>query len=125
MKRIVSIIALAFVLIVAFMGFRYYQNTYQSVDAYAVVPKQVPAKVQTKDASEKVVTGSHSYNYTFHFVTASGKKQTMEYELSGPKVKPFKPGATVKAEISKSRITKGPNYINQEKIPAKAWNQLK
>ncbi|TLQ05303.1 DUF1093 domain-containing protein [Pediococcus stilesii] len=125
MKKIVSIIAAVLVIGAIFFGYKYYENTYKSVNAYAIVPEKVPAKVQTKDDSGKVVTGYHSYNYTFNFVTESGKKKTIEYELSGRKVQPFTPGATVKAEISNTRINKGPNYVNDRDVPSKVMNQLK
>lgn len=125
MKKFVSIIGAILVIGVIFFGYKYYENTYKSVDAYAVVPQKVPARVQTKDSSGKVVTGDHSYNYTFNFITESGNKKTIEYELSGRKVQPFTPGATVKAEISNTRISKGPNYVNEKDIPSKVLNQLK
>jgi uncharacterized protein (TIGR01655 family) len=125
MKKILSIIVVAFVMLAIFLGFKYYQDTYQSVEAYTVIPEKVPAKVQTTDDSGKVIVGSYSYKYTFKFVKKSGEKQTMRYELSGENVKPFKPGAYAKADISKNRITKGPNYVNKNDIPKKALEQLK
>lgn len=124
MKRALSIIAIVFVFIAIFLGFRYYQDTYQSSEAYTMIPEKVPPKVQTKDDSGKVIVGSYSYNYKFKFVTKSGKEQTMKYELNGENVKPFKPGAYTKAEISKTRINKGPNYVNKNEVPSKALEKL-
>ncbi|MEO4706485.1 hypothetical protein ABHW52_02275 [Pediococcus pentosaceus] len=43
MKRALSIIAIVFVFIAIFLGFRYYQDTYQSTEAYTMIPEKVPA----------------------------------------------------------------------------------
>lgn len=50
----------------------------------------------------------------------------MTYELSGENPTPFKPGTFVTAEISKKRVTNGPNTIKESDIPEnvlKALNQ--
>ena len=74
---------------------------------------------QATDDDGKAITGEHAYDYKFKFVLKNGEKRTLDYELSGEKVKPFTPNAVIKAEISKKRAIKGPNEISKDKVPNK------
>ncbi|AOW73957.1 YxeA family protein [Pediococcus acidilactici] len=114
--RILAILVAAVVII---FGWKYYEDTYQAKTAYAVVPAEVPVKKQATDDDGKAITGEHAYDYKFKFVLKNGEKRTLDYELSGEKVKPFTPNAVIKAEISKKRVIKGPNEISKDKVPNK------
>lgn len=114
--RVLAILVAAVVII---FGWKYYQDNYQAETAYAVVPNEVPAKKQATDDSGKKISGVHTYDYKFEFVLKNGEKRTLDYELTGEKVKPFTPNAVVKAEISKKRVIKGPNEISKDKVPNK------
>lgn len=125
MKKIIGLLVLALLAVGGFLGYRYYDETYKSHTAYAVVPDEVPEKKQTVDNNGGNVDGMSSYDYHFEFVDADGKTQQLEYELSGKNPTPLEPGSYVTAEVSKKRITEGPNPITAGEIPAKAMAKLK
>lgn len=108
-----------------YFGFKYYQDTYTTEVAYAIVPEQVPEKVPTKDSAGKVQDGLYSYHYSLQFVTEDGGKvETREYELSSENPEPFTPNAYVTAEVSKNRIVNGPNGVSESDIPEKVLQKL-
>lgn len=120
--RVLAILVAAVVII---FGWKYYQDNYQAETAYAVVPSEVPAKKQATDDNGKKISGVHAYDYKFEFVLKNGEKRTLDYELTGEKVKPFTPNATVKADISKKRVVKGPNEVSKDKVPSNVQKILK
>jgi uncharacterized protein YxeA len=119
LKKILGILLIIVIAVVAVFGYKYYDNTYKSETVYAVVPNEVPTKEQTKDNSGKIVADSYSYEYTLTFVHEDGTKQVMEYELAGDNPTPLTQNSFVTAKISKTRITEGPNPVDQSKIPEK------
>lgn len=125
MKKAIGIILLAAILAVGgFYGMKYYNETYKESPAYALVPNQVPKKEQSRDANDKIVPNSITYDYNFDFVKEDGTHQTMHFALEGADVKPFTPGAYIKADISQKRVTKGPNEINKTDVPKNVQDKL-
>lgn len=124
MKKIIALIALVAVGVVGFKGWQYYQETYQGVTAYALVPDTVPEKVQTVDDSGNKIDGWSSYDYQLTFVKTDGSTQQLEYELSNSDPTPLRPGAIVKAKISQKRVIEGPNEVPQDKVPAEVLKKL-
>lgn len=124
MKKIIGLLFLALLAVGGIFGYRYYNETYKSHTAYAVVPTEVPEKIQTVDKNDDEVAGYSSYEYDFKFVDAEGNERQMNYELSGENPTPLEPGSYVTAEISKKRITEGPNHIEKSEIPEKALSKL-
>lgn len=125
MKKIIALVVVVLLGVVGFKGWQYYQETYQGVTAYALVPETVPEKVQTVDDSGEKIAGWSSYKYQLTFVKADGSTQQMSYELSNSDPTPLRPGAIVKAEISQKRVIEGPNEVAQNKVPDKVLAQLK
>lgn len=124
MKKIITIILLALILVGGYMGFNYWNDTYNGKTAYALVPETVPEKEQTKDMDGKVQQGLYSYNYELKFVKENGDIQTMEYSVSGENPEPLTPNAYIKAEISKNRVISGPNTISENDVPDNAKKVL-
>ena len=125
MKKVLKIGALIVVVALGIFGFKYWQDTYASTTAYAVVPTKVPEKKAAVDDNGKRIPGEYEFDYTFEFVTKDGKKETLEYALLGENPTALQPGSYVKAEISKKRINAGPNPVSKSQIPAKVLAQLK
>ncbi|PWG00893.1 DUF1093 domain-containing protein [Levilactobacillus bambusae] len=125
MKKIILVSVGVVVILLGVLGTKYYQNTYQTQTAYAVVPKQVPVRTQTKDDSGKAVADSKSYQYQLQFVKANGQKVTMDYELMGKTPKPLKPNAVIQAKISKSRVATQPTYTSVTQLPSNVKESLK
>ncbi|WP_054650234.1 DUF1093 domain-containing protein [Lacticaseibacillus pantheris] len=130
MKKLIwAIIAVVIVGGVGFVGIKEYLNVYRSDTAYAVVPA-TPKKTVTRDSDGKKVTDSqgrqeYSYDYTFKWVTTDGQTRTVGFEQSSANPTPLAPGSYVKADVSKTRVTKGPFSVNAKDVPAKVLQQLK
>lgn len=124
MKKVLGIIGIIILVAAGIFGFNYWNNTYRSSTAYAVVPTEVPKKEQTISDGGKKIEGDYSYAYTFNFYDKNGKKTKLDFVLSGSDPKPFTPGSVVKAEISKTRVTNGPSEISKSQVPAKAKSAL-
>lgn len=121
MKKI-SLIITGLLAVALFIGLgiqvaQYYDNTYAATRSYTKVPLEVPKREKTKDYNGKIVTGSYSYQYHFKFVNGDGEERSIAFELSGDNVEPFKPGEFLEADISKTRVVKGPSSIEKDKIP--------
>jgi uncharacterized protein (TIGR01655 family) len=125
MKKIVGIIVAVLVVVIGIAGFRYYNSTYRAQEAYAVVPKTVPTKTQTKDDDGKTVAGDASYHYQLNFVKRNGQRQTMGFSVSGSDPTPLQPGSYIKAKISQKRVVSGPNTVSQADVPAQVLQKLK
>lgn len=71
MKKILTVILFALLIVAAFFGYRYWNATYNGKTSYAVV-KTTPPRTETVDADGKKVTDNgqqlYSYDYTFEFV---------------------------------------------------------
>lgn len=125
MKKIISgLITLVLAAVVIGFGYKYYHDTYQGQDAYAIVTES-PKKTATKDDSGKVQAGLYSYTYHFDWVLADGTHRQMSYDLSGENPQPLAVGKYVKAKVSQKRITAGPSYVDLNLIPSKAQQALK
>ncbi|WP_054750192.1 DUF1093 domain-containing protein [Lacticaseibacillus thailandensis] len=130
MKKIIwAVIAVVIIGGAGAVGLSEYLNVYRAQTAYAVVPP-TPRKTITRGSDGKKITDSqgrqeYSYNHTFKWVMVDGQKRTVAFEQSGVHPTPFKPGSYVKAEVSKTRVTKGPFSVGWQKIPAKVRAQLK
>lgn len=125
MKKIVGVLFVGLLVFGGYKGYKYYQSTYSGISAYAVVPKEIPTKEQTKDDSGNEIPGYSSYNYTFSFIKDNGETQTMSYELHGENPSPFTPGAIVKAKISEKRVIEGPNEVSESDVPTSILEKLK
>ena len=124
MRKILRIILLLVLLTGGYFGYKYYDDTYRTEVAYALVPLKVPEKTETRDSSGKVVDNTFSYEYNFMFVKENGEKQEMSYDVSGSNPIPFEPGSYVKADISKKRVVHGPNGVKKTKIPKTVIKEL-
>ncbi|WP_054670324.1 DUF1093 domain-containing protein [Lentilactobacillus senioris] len=118
MKKIIWLIVGVAVVVLAYFGWNYYQETYQGHTAYAVVSSKVPTREKTVDDNGKTISNSYSYVYHFKFVRTDGKVQNMEYELMGSDPKPFTPNSYVKAKISQKRVINGPNEVKADQVPS-------
>lgn len=105
-------------------GCSYYKDTYVGETYYAVVPQEVPQKEETKDNQGKVVPNTYTYSYDLTWADAKGNTLKFEAEVSGENPEPLTPGRFIRAEISKKRIVKGPNYVNKEEIPENALKKI-
>lgn len=123
-KKIVILVGLLIIGIVSYYGYKYYESTYKTITAYAVVPANVPEKEKTKSNDGKEVKGIYSYKYTLTFVNEDGEHKKMEFESSGETPTPLEPNSYVKAEISKKRVVKGPNKVAENKIPKNVKKEL-
>lgn len=123
-KRVV--LGLFFMLaLVSLSACKYYNDTYKGSMYYSVVPNEVPEKTQTVDNNGKEVSGSYSYRYTITWYDAEGNELVHEVEISDANPEPLTPGKYISAEISKKRIVKGPNYIEEGEIPQNALAKIK
>lgn len=119
MKKLFSLILLAFVLAGGFFGYRYYQETYVGEVAYAKVPAQTPEK--TKHESETNIGDNspwYSYDYMVTFVKADGSTKKDSLNVSGDTPQPLEPNSYVKVKMSQKRIVEGPTTISKDEIPA-------
>lgn len=123
-KIIIEVFSVVIVLVLIGIGYKNYSDTYRGRTAYALVTT-VPKKTQTKDRDGKVQRGLYSYQYDFDWVFADGSKQQMSFEISGENPTPLQVGKYVTAEISKRRVTAGPKYTTEDKIPSKVQQELK
>lgn len=125
-KKVILSVLLVVMVFVGYKGYKYYAETYKSEVAYAKVSDKIPEIKDAKYQDGSVVAGSKTYSYDFYFVKEDGSVQKMEYDLTGEsdQLKPLTPGSYVKAEISKKRVTKGPNEISETKIPKNVLNKL-
>ena len=124
MRKIRWIVLLIVLGVGGFFGYRYFSQTYLSHTAYALVPTKVPEKTRAVDANGEYIKGIYAYDYEFEFVDENGKIQKMAYELSGENPQPLIPNVYVKAEISKTRVTEGPNDVYKKDIPTKVLKVL-
>ena len=124
MKKILLTLGVLIIAAGGYYGYKYYENTYKAVTAYAVTPEKVPEAHQTVDQSGNKIAGYTSYDYTFEFIKKNGEKEIMTYELSGEHVTPYTPNTLIKAEISNTRIVSGPNEIAQSEVPASILEEL-
>lgn len=128
MKKIIIGIVIVLGIILAFFGFKaangYYKSNYSGQIQYSKVSNQIPEKKQAKDSNGKKIDGVYEYDYTFKFIDEKGKEKTVDYSLSGEKVKPFTPNSYVKAEVGSARIVKGPNYVAKKDVPKSIINKL-
>ena len=99
---------------------------------YQGVPQCVPFGHGVRGCTShgKKVTDSqgrqeYSYDYTFKWVTTDGQTRTVGFEQSSANPTPLAPGSYVKADVSKTRVTKGPFSVNAKDVPAKVLQQLK
>ncbi len=131
MKKIFGLIALVAVGAVGWFGYQYYTNTYVGVEGYAVVPQEVPEKIETKDNQGKAVTdtdGTPLYSYEYNnitFVTKDGKKQQNSFDVTSTNPQPLQPGTYLKAKVSKNRVVEGPNSVNEGDVPQNVKDLLK
>lgn len=129
MKKIIYIAISVIGIILIISGLRvvnnYYDTNYKGQIAYSKIPNKIPTKEPAKDPQGKRIKGMIQYDYKFKFIDKNGKEKTINYLLSGEKVKPFKPNVYFKAEISSSRVTNGPNYISKNDIPKNIVNKIK
>lgn len=125
MRKIVWLIVGVAIVVLAYFGWNYYQETYQGHTAYAVVSNRVPKREKTVSDSGKTIDNSYSYVYHFKFVRTDGKVQKMDYELTGSDPKPFTPNSYVKADISEKRVINGPNQVSADKVPSDIKAKLK
>ncbi|MFD1431817.1 DUF1093 domain-containing protein [Lacticaseibacillus yichunensis] len=128
MKKIAGLIAVILIAALGFVGYRYWDTTYHSHDAYAVVTEGVKEKSKTAKGTDYKVNGKQYYmiKYTFDFYDASGNKTTLSYD--GPESAdptPLTPGTYVRAKISQKRVTNGPWTISEGDVPAKALSAIK
>lgn len=124
MKKIIQSTLLIIVVIGGFFGYKYYQKTYASHVAYAQVPATIPTKEKAKDNNGKVMDNLFSYNYELTFVDEKGATQTIEYEIANEDPEPLKPNSFIKAEISTTRINKGPTVISEDDLPKTVAEKL-
>lgn len=115
MRKLVWVFVGLVVVLLAYLGWNYYAETYQAHEAYAVVSSKVPTKKKTVDDSGKAIANSYSYVYNFRFVRTDGKVQHLQYELMGSNPKPFTPNSYVKAQISEKRVIEGPNQVSADR----------
>ncbi len=130
MKKLSLIILIVVVGFIGFKGYVYYNNTYRATTAYAIVPKRIPEKTEAVDMSgdkikENDGSPTYSYDYSFDFIKANGKKQTQGYTMSSAKPTPYTPGTFIRAEISNKRVVKGPYVVDENKIPKDILEKLK
>lgn len=131
MKKVLGFIGLIAMAVVGWFGYRYYTDTYVGVEAYAVVPQEVPTKQEAKDSSGKVVTesdGTPLYSYQYDdltFVTRDGKTQKNSYYMEGTNPTPFEPGSYIKAKVSKTRVVEGPYAVSESDVPQSVKDHLK
>lgn len=126
MKKIVGLIVLILIGAGGFFGYRYYQDTYQGVTAYAKVPTQVPEKVEHQSESKVGDASSwYSYDYKLTFVKEDGSTKQDSYQASGDNPKPLEPGAYIKVKMSKKRILEGPAVVSESDIPENVLAKLK
>lgn len=118
MKKIAGILVILILLVSGYMGFGYWNNTYNGKIAYALIPEEIPEKEPTKDMDGNIQKGLYSYNYELKFVKENGEIQTMEYSISGEKPEPLTPNSYIKAKISKKRVTSGPSSVSEADIPS-------
>lgn len=124
MKKIITVVALLFVIIGGIFGFKYYQQTYAGKTAYAKVSETVPQKEVTKDSNGKEVKDSYSYEYEFTFVKKDGSVQKMSYELASSNPEPLTPNSYIEAEISETRIVSGPKTVSESEVPKNILEKL-
>lgn len=127
MKKILGGIAVLVVVVVGFMGYRYWSATYQTTTAYAKVTT-VTKKKATENGKDYKVNGQqyYYYDYTFTWVTKNGDTRDLGYETKqapdGPM--PLTPGQYVTAEISHTRVVKGPTAISAGSVPSSVKEKL-
>lgn len=131
MKKILGLIGIVALALVGWFGYKYYEDTYVGVDAYAIVPQEVPTKEETKDSKGQAVKesdGTPLYSYDYKdvtFVTKDGKVQKNNYELMGTNPTPFEPGSYIKAKVSKNRVIEGPSTVSEADVPQNVKDKLK
>lgn len=123
MKKIIGLIGIVVLCVLGYAGFKYYSETYNTTKAYAQIPNEVPAKVETLDSNGKKINGSYSYNYEVTFIKENGERQQMKFELTGTNPEPFKPGSFIQAEVSKDRVN-NPSQIQESELPNKVKEMI-
>lgn len=123
MKKVLGLASIVILGIVGYFGYNYYNETYMTETAFALVPNDIPARVATTDIDGKEIGNSYSFHYTVTFVKKNGAQQKMDFELLGKDPQPFKPGAYIKAEISKERVN-SPKQISENEVPDKIKKKL-
>lgn len=128
MKKILTVILFALLIVAAFFGYRYWNATYNGKTSYAVV-KTTPPRTETVDADGKKVTDNgqqlYSYDYTFEFVREDGSKVTVPFEISALDPKPLTQGIYITGKVSQTRVVEGPSPVAADKVPQTVKDQLK
>ena len=125
MKKIIGLIVIVILGLVGYKGYEYYHSTYVGETAYAIVPSEIPSKVESKSKSGIGDQSPwYSYDYQLTFVKEDGSIQKLEYSVSGDDPKPLTPNSYVKATISEKRALKGPNVVEKSSIPKNILKKL-
>jgi uncharacterized protein YxeA len=124
MKKIILFFMVLLIPVMGLAGCSYYDDTYKGTTYYSLVPATVPEKTATLDQDGKTVDGEFSYIYSINWVDKDGNEMTRKVEISGKNPEALTPGKYISAEISKKRITKGPNYIEKGEIPQNALAKI-
>ncbi|MFT8411752.1 MAG: DUF1093 domain-containing protein [Schleiferilactobacillus perolens] len=122
MKKILGVILVILIGVGGFYSYQYWNKTYNAKTAYAIAPA-VPKKTETVDMDGKKVVEDgqqlYSYDYNIQFVREDGSKVTIPVEISNKDPKPLTPGTYLKAKVSQTRATEGPNPVSSASaVPA-------
>lgn len=129
MKKIIGIIMLVVIVLFAIFAYNYYQDTYKSQNAYAVV-KQEPTVEAEKDSKGQLVADSnnkqiYSYDYKVTFVFENGTTQDTDFSVKSTNKDniPYAVGQYVKGELSKTRVN-NTTLVEKSQIPQSVVNKL-
>ncbi|EPI00023.1 hypothetical protein D920_01009 [Enterococcus faecalis 13-SD-W-01] len=124
MKKILVVLAIIVVGFLGYKSYKYYDETYNGVTAYAKVPMEIPKKEKYSFDDGSNPDNWDKYTYELTLITKDGKKYEKSYDLAGNNPTPFVPGSYVQAEVSKKRFTKGPSQIEESKVPKEVLKEL-
>ncbi|MEJ6348022.1 DUF1093 domain-containing protein [Holzapfeliella sp. He02] len=129
MKKIIGIIVLVVIIVGGGFSFKYYNDTYKSENAYAVI-KQAPTMEAEKDSKGQLVADSnnkqiYSYNYKVTFVFENGTTQDTDFSVKSTNKDniPYAVGQYVKGELSKTRVN-NTTLIEKSQVPQSVINKL-
>ncbi|QQC72642.1 YxeA family protein [Lactococcus garvieae] len=113
LKKIFGLIILGLVILGSVFGYKYYQDTYVGVVAYAKIPNEVPKKTYFKHG--------YSYDYNLNFVKENGTAQKTDFGVNNGN--PLTPNTYLKVKISKKRVLDMSN-VPESSIPNNILSKL-